>query len=199
MLVIGILGGVASGKSLVTEFLAGKGAAFIDADTIGHGVLADPSTQVEIQNEFGDQVFASSGEVDRAALAAIVFSQTEEGRAALAELESITHPKIGAEVARQIEQLRSEGNVQVVVLDAPIMVRAGWHALCDRILFVDAPPEQRLERALTRNWTAQQWEDREASQTPLEIKRKLADEVVDNSSSKQHVYDQLEHFWNKIN
>jgi dephospho-CoA kinase len=198
MLVIGILGGIASGKSLVTDFLAQQGAATIDADAIGHSVLTDPAILVEIRQQFGDQVFTASGEVDRTRMAAIVFTETEQGKAALAKLEAITHPPIRLELTHQIEQLRREGSVKAVVLDAPLLVKAGWDTLCDQILFVDAPQEQRLQRALTRNWTEKQWAAREAAQTPIDLKRRMADHVVDNSSSKQHTYNQLEQFWNQI-
>jgi dephospho-CoA kinase len=191
MLVIGIVGGIASGKSLVSTTLAQLGAEVIDADRLGHEVLREPATLAASRNRWGDAVFALDGQLDRKQIAARVFGDSDEAREERTFLEQLTHPQIAAKAREAISHFATRGDVDVVVLDAALLLEAGWYEYCDHILFVDAPREVRLARAKSRGWSEAEFAKREASQMRLEEKRSRADIVIDNSGSAQHTTDQL--------
>lgn len=199
MLVIGIAGGVASGKSLVGKQLQQLGAVRLDADEAGHRVLQEPEVQQSIRNHWGNSVFDEQGQVSRPAVAQIVFGSDSESRQHLAYLERLTHPRIEDRLREQINRLADRGDVPVVVLDAAVMFKAGWDQLCDRILFVEAPAARRLERALDRGWTAAQFAAREAAQESLDWKRSRADTVIDNTGTEEETFAQVRQFWQSLN
>lgn len=204
MVMIGLSGGIASGKSWVAQQLKRLGAAVIDGDEIGHQVLEDPAVKRLARARWGERIFDSGGEIRRGELARIVFSDSDPQRAELAYLESITHPRIRARIQEQLTALIP--TVPAVVLDAAVMEKAGWDLHCDAMVFVEATPAVRKQRALARGWTAQQWVDREAAQTDLETKRQRADFIVYNSgglhsgepSSEQNVFRQLTAIWQAL-
>lgn len=197
MLVLGVAGGVASGKSAVSRELARLGAVVLDADEIGRQVLEEPAVREAIRDAWGDEVFTPEGKVDRKALAGRVFAPGHEGARQLARLEEITHPRIGARLNEEIDRIAASG-APAVVLDAAVMFKAGWHRLCNRIVFVDAPRALRLARAVERGWTEEHFDAREAAQTPVEVKRGLADTIIDNSGELAHTIDQVEQFWRSL-
>ena len=197
MKVIGILGGVASGKSLVAEQLSSLGAEVLNADRVGHEVLRETEVINLLRERWGNGVIDKDGQINRAAVAKIVFAPPPQGAEQLAFLEQITHPRIGLRLRQQIEQLSHRG-VEVVVLDAPVMLKAGWKGFCDRILFVDTAPNIRLERARERGWSEQAFAAREDAQESLEKKRGVSDCVIDNSGTRQETLAQVEEFWNGI-
>jgi len=195
MLVIGVAGGVASGKSVVCRELGRLGAVVLSADEIGHEVLEEPAVRGAIREAWGEEVFTAEGKVDRRALAGRVFAP--EGAGQLIQLEQITHPRIGARLKEEIDRA-AEGGAPAVVLDAAVMFKAGWHRLCDRIVFVDAPRDVRLARARQRGWSEEHFAAREASQLPVEAKRQLADTTIDNSGELADTTRQVEHFWRSL-
>lgn len=198
MLVIGLAGGIACGKSLVADCFAKLGCIVIDADQVGHEVLRQPEIVAQIQHRFGDEVI-SGGEVDRRELAQIVFPAGGHSPSeALQQLEQITHPQIGQSIFLKLEQYRSQG-VVAVVLDAPVMFKAGWNKFCDRIVYIDADREVREQRALKRGWSKTELERRENQQTPLRIKRQLSTDVVTNSSSVEELNGQVKQLWRQWN
>lgn len=196
MLVIGLAGGIASGKSLVASCFVKLGAKVIDADRIGHQVLDDPQVMRQIRLIWGDSVFEAD-KVNRSAIAKIVFDRVDEEAAndQLKKLESITHPNINLQIQTEIDSLRSSGSVPAAVLDAPVMFKAGWHRVCDKIVFVDAPENIRLERTLQRGWTADELERRESQQLSLAEKRALSSDVIDNSQELKTTFEQVERLW----
>jgi len=198
LIVIGLLGGVASGKSLVAKQFCSLGAKLLDGDRTGHEVLRLPEVEQAARRRWGDTIFGDDGRIDRKRLAKIVFAPPPSGPPELQYLEQLTHPLIGQRLAEQVDQLRVAGNVKAAVLDAPVMVKAGWHTLCDRIVFVDAPREVRLERARSRGWTDKDFAAREEAQESLEQKRQLADVVIDNSGSTELTQAQVERFWHSL-
>ncbi len=198
MILIGVAGGVASGKSLVSEQLASLGAEIFDADRTGHEVLREPEVKEAIRLRWGDDVFANDGEVDRSKVAEIVFAPTPTGPEELTYLEQLTHPRIGQRLQDRMAELARCGQAAAIVLDAPVMFKAGWDELCDRILFVDAPHELRLARAKSRGWSEADFDAREATQESVEVKRNRADVMIDNSSSPEYTYGQVERFWRSI-
>ena len=196
MHVIGIIGGVASGKSTIAKRLGQLGAVVLDADAVGHEVLRNEEVKAALRKRFGDGVFNTAGEIDRSAVARIVFAGDATGEQALADLEAIVHPKIGERLAEKIAALQ-EDSTKAVVLDAALLLKSGWNRLCDTIIFVDVPREQRLARAATRGWSPEELDSRDARQTPIEQKRAAADVVIDNSGELADTLAQVDRFWAK--
>ncbi len=197
MKVIGLLGGVASGKSLVAEQFRRLGAAVLDADRIGHEVLLLPEVRDAIRKHFGDKVFGANGEVDRKSLGRRVFAPPPAGPRELALLEQLTHPEIRRRLRDQVEQLARDG-VSAGVLDAPVMLKAGWDKLCAVVIYIDASDETRLKRAMSRGWTAEEFAAREVAQDSLDLKKQRADFVVDNSASEEYTQQQVERLWRSL-
>jgi len=197
MLVIGLLGGVASGKSLVAEELARLGAGVLDADRAGHEVLRSPSVEEAARQRWGETVFGPDGRIDRRRLATIVFASGPEAAAERKSLEQMTHPAIGRllwEQARAMEACGKPG----AVLDAPLLLEAGWDKLCNTLVFVDAPRQLRLSRAMARGWTESDFEARERAQHSVDEKRKRAAFVVDNSGPPEQTRVQVEQIWHSL-
>lgn len=199
MWVIGIVGGVASGKTRVAEQFARLGAHIIQADLLGHAVLREREVIAQLHVRWGDRVLNAGGEIDRAAVARIVFAPSEGGREELRFLESVTHPRIAQRMSEEIAEQRALGTVPAVVLDAAILLEAGWGRLCDRIVYVDVARAERLARARQRGWSEAEFAAREASQLSLKEKRKVADGVIDNAGSIDHTFAQVQQFWQSLN
>lgn len=195
MIVIGLAGGIACGKSKVAECFVELGAYLIDADKIGHEVLCDPKVIEEIDRRWGSQV-VTDGIVDRKALAKIVFPVGSDlPTPDLSDLEQLTHPEIGNLVHKQIVRLRITETTPAVVLDAPVMFKANWDQFCDRIVFIDADLETRKQRAAERGWAEKELERRESKQTPLSLKRKKSTDRVNNSGSIEELWQQVKQLW----
>ena len=196
MVVIGIAGGIASGKSLVAGILQQFGAANIDVDRIGHEVLHESEVKQAIRKRWSEDVFDSNGNVSRPTLAKIVFDPSH-GPQDLEHLERITHPVIGQHLRQRINEISQAGEHPAVVLDAPVMFKAGWDKECDAILFVDVPLETRRRRAAERGWSDEQFAAREAAQEPVDWKRSRADYVVRNSGTVEDTESQVREFWSQ--
>lgn len=196
--IVGILGGVASGKSFVADELRKRGAAVLDADQTGHEVLRLPEVESAARKRWGAQIFGPDGHIERRRLADIVFASADQAAAELAYLEELTHPLIRDRLRRQIDEIAQRRTAPVIVLDAPVLLKAGWDRLCDHILFVAADDATRLARALRRGWTAEQFAAREAAQEPLEVKQKRADLVVDNSGTPDQTCIQIDSIWRRL-
>ncbi len=194
MQILGLLGGVASGKSLVAGQLARLGAGVLDADRAAHEVLRMPEVEQAARERWGEAVFGADGHIDRKRLAAIVFAPPPKGPQERAFLEELTHPRIGRLLEEEAERLAAAG-VRVAVLDAPLLLEADWDRLCHRLIFVDAPRQLRLARALARGWSEMDFAARECVQESLDSKRKRADAVVDNSGSPEQIQAQIERLW----
>jgi dephospho-CoA kinase len=195
--VIGILGGVASGKSLIARQLADLGAVILDADRAGHKVLHEPEVKVALRTRWGEGVFGTDGAVNRAAVGRIVFAPPPAGPEELKFLEQVTHPRITERLREQMAAA-SAGGAKAIVLDAAVMLKAGWDRLCDTVWFVDVPREMRVERAAQRGWSEAQLAAREAAQESLAEKRQKADETIDNSGLPQVTAEQVRSLWNKL-
>lgn len=186
--VLGLLGGIGAGKSLVATALESLGCVRIDADRVGHELLRTEPVRAAIRARWGDGVFSADGEVDRARLGPIVFADESQ----LRELEAIVHPRMRAEFERCIALARREGAAAGVVLDAAVMLEAGWDTLCDAMIFVDSPRAMRLARVATeRNWDAAELDAREKRQISLDIKAESCCYRLDNSSTPSHLTPQV--------
>jgi len=182
-LVVGLIGGVGSGKSTIAARLAEHlRVVVLNADAAGHRALTSQPVQNQLRRRFGDEIFTPEGDVRRDRLAALVFGDEPAQRQARHDLEQIVHPEIRADLKRQLEQARRQGDLDVIVIDAALLLEAGWDELCDAVVFVDTPYEQRLARVQTgRGWTADELPRREQSQLSLADKMAVADCVIDNS------------------
>ncbi len=197
MKIIGILGGVASGKSSVAVQLAQLGAGVLDADSAAHAVLRLPEVEEAARRRWGDAIFGADRHIDRWSLAKIVFLPPPKGPDERRYLEQLTHPEIGRIVQAEARRLAAAG-VAAAVLDAPLLLESGWDRFCDRLVFVDVPRQLRIARALARGWTKEEFAAREGAQESLDSKRARADVVVDNSGSPEETYRQLERFWRSL-
>ncbi|MDZ7616180.1 MAG: dephospho-CoA kinase [Patescibacteria group bacterium] len=197
MQTVGVLGGVACGKSLVTRQFAQLGAGVVDADRLGHAALDEPEVRAALSVRWGGGVFLPDGTVHRKRVAEIVFDPAEEGAIERAFLERVVHPWITRGLEEAQARLRSQ-EYRVVVLDAPLLLEAGWDRLCSKLVFVDAPRQLRLARATSRGWTEEDVARREAAQVPLEVKRRRADVTIDNSGTPRETQAQVERLWESL-
>jgi len=191
----GIVGGIASGKSLIADQLERLGAAVVRADELAHEVLKLEDVKTLARRRWGHAIFAGDGQIERRALGKIVFAAPPEGPRELKYLEQLTHPKIGQLMLAQIEQMSRSPGVPAIVLDVPLLFESGWNKVCDKTIFVDAPREVREARALARGWSREDFASREAAQESLDDKRRLADVTIDNSGSIESAQAQVERFW----
>jgi dephospho-CoA kinase len=195
MKTIGLVGGVASGKSLVAKILVELGAGLLDADRTGHAVLAeDRKVHEALRDRWGDAVFAADGSVDRARLARRVFATDGSAELDRRFLENLLHPRIRRRLNKLRDQYASEGK-PAVVLDAPVLLEAGWGSMCDILLMVNAPRELRLHRARQRGWTDAEFERREGAQWSIEDKRRAADFMISNDASEVELRQSVREFW----
>jgi dephospho-CoA kinase len=195
--VIGLLGGVASGKSLVAGQLAAQGAVVLDADRVGHEVLKEAQVKQALVNRWGQRMLNPEGEIDRSAVGRIVFAAPPQGEAELKYLESVVHPRIGRRLREQIVQAEAAG-APAIVLDAAVMLKAGWDRECDVIWFVDVPREVRAARARQRGWDEKQFAAREAAQESVEEKRRRSQAVIDNSGTPASTAEQAQELWRRL-
>ena len=193
--IIGILGGIASGKSSVAAAFAKLGCAVIDADDIAHDLLNDSGVKSQVINEFGTDILDSSGQVDRNKLAEIVFA--DESR--LSTLNEILHPLIMKEAEQLIGHYEEMENIKAIVLDAPLLVEVGWDKKCDKLIFVACEREKRLERARKKGiFNENQLKMREKFQISLDSKASLVDNTIDNNSSLSALAEQVAKIFSSI-
>lgn len=192
MLVVGLIGGVASGKSFVANCFRELGADVIFADEIGHRVLEQFEVIQAIQLQW-PQVIDQHGKVNRAALAKVVFRLPNHALN-LEKLERLTHWRISEQIDIELAKKRSTGCV-AVILDAPILIEAGWISKCNKIVMVEAPLEIRRGRAQARGWPPDELERREQAQLSLAKKREFATDIILNSTSLEATKSQVYQVW----
>ncbi len=193
--VIGLAGGIASGKSTVAAALARRGAEVLDADRMVHALLRERSVAAKVARRFGRGVLDAKGGVDRRALGAIAFRSKRSIRA----LEKLLHPAVIAATKRRIATRRRAKGKHVVVIDAPLLFEAKMDRMCDEVVFVDAPRPARLKRLKTaRGWTRATLDERERRQHSLESKRRNADVVIRNDASRRTTLSQVRRYWDHV-
>jgi dephospho-CoA kinase len=195
MKIIGLVGGVASGKSLVASMLVELGAVHLDADRAGHAVLAeDDGVRQALLDRWGNAILDTDGRVDRRAVAKQVFAKSATGTANRKFLEDLLHPRIRERLNIERDQAVATGKPAIVV-DAPLLLEADWGSLCDIVMMIDSPRELRLKRAAARGWTEADFDDREAAQWPSEKKRRHADIVIPNYGTADELCGAISQFW----
>lgn len=193
MRLIGLTGGIGAGKSTVSAGLAAKGAAVIDADAIVRE-LQQPGTVVftEMVERFGPGVVTADGELDRAAIAEVVF--TDE--TALADLGAIVHPRVHEEIQRRLDEYGPTD--RVVILDVPLLVESGWEGMLGTIV-VDLDPEVAVQRLIEhRGFTEDDARNRIAQQATREHRLSKADFVIDNHGQPHELVPEIDRAWEWI-
>ncbi len=183
--IVGVLGGVASGKSTAARFLAeiGNGRR-LDADAEVSALFQEPAVLQDLEAAVGKPLRGADGALDRKVLAAQIFQDPE----VRARVESILHPRVRARHWEQLAALESSEPGGLAVLDIPLLWEGGLHALCGLIFFVETSDTARAARAAARHgWSTEEWRRREASQAPLAEKRAAADAILINDAGPERL------------
>lgn len=193
ILSVGLTGGIAAGKSAVSQRMAAHGAVIIDADQLARQAVAPGSEGLaEIVEHFGEGILTQEGRLDRAALGERVFGD----EAARERLNSIVHPRVRAEAARQREFV-ADGSV--VVEDIPLLIETGQQGRFDVVVVVQAPHEERVRRMIQdRDMSREEAESRISAQATDDQRAAAADVVLDNSGSLDELLDQVDHLWGRL-
>jgi dephospho-CoA kinase len=186
--IIGILGGISSGKSTVAAEFAKLGCKVIDADKIVHDLLQKTGVRKKITNLFGQAILNSAGEIDNQKLAKVVFADTEK----LLSLNKIIHPLVLERTEELIERYNLQSQIKAIVLDMPLLAEVGWAKRCDRLIFVNCKRKIRIDRAKKmKGFDENQIKIRENFQISLDKKASIADNVIDNNSDFQALVRQV--------
>ena len=191
MFVIGLTGGIGTGKTQVSNILKSLGATAINADQVGHeAYLPHTATWREVVAAFGEDILDSDEQIVRAKLGAIVFSDP----AHLQKLNSIVHPRIYDMISDRIESLSGNG-VEVAVVEAALLIEANWTPLADEVWVVTSPRETVLSRLLARGMTPERAESIIESQMPQDEREEYADAVIDNDSGLPELEKAVREYW----
>jgi dephospho-CoA kinase len=179
--VIGVIGGIGSGKSAVGRMFAREGCVVIDSDKLAHEVIEMPVVREELRGWLGDGVFDGKGRVDRKAVGGAVFGDEEKVK----RLNGMIHPRIGEMRLGLMAKYLADRGVKAIVWDTPLLVETGLDRECDVVVFVDAAEPIRLERVRkSRGWGAEEVKKREKSQIGLDKKAQVADYCIDNGGDE---------------
>ncbi|WHY21128.1 dephospho-CoA kinase [Paenibacillus sp. G2S3] len=195
-MIIGLTGGIASGKSTVSALLVSKGARLVDADVIarevmlpGHEVLAAAVKQ------FGSEILSPDGTLNRGKLGDIVFQDP----AALQALNNLTHPAIRREIKDRMNSMEEEDPKKLIIVDIPLLFESGLESMFHEILVVYVPREVQIARLMERNGLSlEQAEARLNAQMDIEAKRNKADYIIDNSGELAHTEQQVAVLWDRL-
>ncbi len=192
MLVIGLTGGIGTGKSEAARHMVSLGAKLIDADVVGHEAYT-PHAEAwrRVVEAFGDGILGANNEIDRRALGAIVFSDPDQ----MSRLNGIMHPLMAGMVQEKIDGFRGHG-AEVVVVEAALLFEAGWNSLVQEVWVTDSPEETVIQRLSLRNgMSEEEARKRVSSQMGREERLSRADIVIDNSSDVESMRKAIDEFW----
>ncbi|MFA5794413.1 MAG: dephospho-CoA kinase [Candidatus Brocadiia bacterium] len=196
--VIGLSGGIASGKSKVGELLEKKSGLLIDADKIGHKVIQLGPVKKILRSWLGSGVFDADGSVDHDKLAAAVFGSVKNVR----RMNKIVHPLIKKEIVNIIARSKSgnPGRKKFIILDAALLMEAGLDAVCDTLIFVEAPKDiRRMRVSESRGWNKGELARRERFQMSLKLKEGKSNFVIHNNGSLKDLFCQVNEIYKFIN
>ncbi len=196
MLLVGLTGGIASGKSIVAHELRDLGVQLIDADRIVHELLQPHQGSWDaVVEHFGKDILTADGCIDRRKLGEIVFHDEKERT----WLNSCLHPRVFDVYVSQVRQMHGRPPGTIIVLDAALLIETGYHRKMDRMIVVYADPEQQVERLMARDkFTKEQALARIRSQMPLSEKRAYADYVIDNTRTREQTIQQTREVYQKL-
>ncbi len=190
MLLVGLTGGIGSGKSTVAQMLEGYGAVILDADVFARdAVRAGSDAFLAVVQRFGEDILGADGELDRPKLASIVFAD----RDALAQLEAIVHPQVRRRIAEGVEEHLDAD--RIVVLVNPLLIEMGTHRDCDVVVVVSAAPETQVARSVARGMAEADVRARLAAQLPLDERAQAADVLIDNEGTLEELEDEVAVLW----
>jgi len=193
MLLVGLTGGIGSGKSTVARLLEERGAVILDADVFARdAVRAGTEGFAAVVRRFGDEIVAPDGELDRSRLASIVFADP----AALADLEAIVHPEVRRMIADGIQD-HLDGD-RVVVLVNPLLIEMGTHRDCDVVVVVSASPDTQVARSVARGMDEADVRARIAAQLPIDDRAQMADVLLDNEGTLEELAAEVEVLWRDL-
>ncbi|MEN6308219.1 MAG: dephospho-CoA kinase [Anaerohalosphaeraceae bacterium] len=193
--VIGILGGIGSGKSSVATAFGRLGCAIIDADKMALEMLVDDGVVRQIRDIFGPDVVLPTGEIDRKKLASRVFSDPE----LLKTLNGIIHPQVLKQTENLLATYQADDTIPAIVLDVPLLMEAGWHTRCDVLVFVDSDLAMREKRVHNKGrFGSDQIKKRENFQISLDKKRESAQYIVKNNSDLSDLADQVARIYSAV-
>lgn len=192
--IIGLTGGIGSGKSTVAGLLRDLGAGVIDADRLCHEDLDSPEVLGQICQWWGHEVVGPDGRADRSAIRRIVGADEGQRR----RLEDLVHPRVDRRRRALSEHYQMDPSVRAIVLDAPLLLEVGLDRECDCLIFVDADRAVRVDRVRKRGWGPEDLERFERSQLPLDTKRERADYRVVNNSDIADLRRQVEEVFSRI-
>ncbi len=189
-MILGILGGIGSGKSTVTDMFAALGANTLDADAIAHELIEKEETKATLRQWWGDEIITAEGKVDRTKIAQKVFSDAAE----LIRLNSLIHPEVRKRIEEGIGKFMAKNGEEkkLLVLDVPLLASSTLRDLCDEIIFVNSDESLRQSRTQLRGWSSKDLKQREACQVPENDKKKLSGFIINNSGSLDETRQQVE-------
>ena len=193
--VIGIAGGIGSGKSFVARLFGEMGCAVIDSDAQVRAAYDDDRVRDTLRSWWGDDVFTADRGINRAVIARLVFSDEVQRR----RLEGLIHPWVAEARRREMAAAAADPQVVAYVWDTPLLFEAGLNGECDAVVFVDVPLEQRLQRVKEkRGWDEAELLRRQKSQWPLDKKKRISDYVVTNTADADYARGQVRKVLSRI-
>ena len=193
--IIGLAGGIGSGKTLVARQLESLGAVVFDADQVAKAQYQREDVQQQLVEWWGNDVLTQDGQVNLSAVASIVFDHQDER----SKLEGLIHPIVAQARVEFVDQAMADPAIKAVVLDVPLLFEVGLHENCDSVIYVDCDLKIRQSRVMARRgWDADELKRREKTQWPLDKKRRTADYIVTNSSSEDQCLTQVQDVFHRI-
>ncbi|HEV7302153.1 MAG TPA: dephospho-CoA kinase [Tepidisphaeraceae bacterium] len=190
--IIGVAGGIGSGKSFVARLFGEMGCVVIHSDDLVHQAYADPQVRQTVRQWWGEGVILPDGKVDRRAIGRIVFADPAQRE----RLEGLLHPIVDR--IRQAQMTAASAGTLAFVWDSPLLFETGLNKRCDAVVFVEADPAVRLVRVAGRGWDANELARREKNQWPLDKKRALADYALDNTADAAQTRDHVSRLLSRI-
>ena len=186
--IIGLTGGIGAGKTFIAKMFADAGCMVISSDEIIRQAYKDSAIKQQLKKWWGQMVFSPDGEIDRSAVARKVFSRAEDRK----KLEQLLHPYANTVRERMMQQAGEDARIKAFVWDTPLLMETGLNRLCDKVVFVDAPREDRLARVKEgRNWSDGDLAERENLQLPLDKKKEISDYCISNTANADYARGQV--------
>ena len=194
MIKVGLTGSIGTGKSTVSKIFQKLGAYVIDADKVVHGFLQDEKVKEEIKQVFGDDIFDSSGNIDRKKIARIIFNNPEMKK----KLEGILHPKVRQQIEHFIKKVYEKDKNAVIIAEIPLLIETGLYKNYDKVIVVYAPKDLQLKRLLNKGFSEEEALSRINSQMDIEEKLKYADIFIENTGSLEELEEKVKKVYENL-